>query len=322
MKWGLVPFWTKRNPDYSSVMKTINCRDDSLAQNGGMWNTMKARKRCLVIAQGFYEWLKVGPKEKVPHFVKRKDGKLMCLAGLWDCVRYEEGEREGERNYTYTIITTDSNAQLKFLHDRMPVILDPGSEKMRIWLDPERYEWSKELQGVLKPYDGELEVYPVSKEVGKVGNDSPSFIIPVASRENKGNIANFFANQGMPKAKASSKGRIEPEVEVVKEEGGTKEVKTESLDEVAKDADDGGMTREEEQSATAGSKRRAESPAAEEEPPAKKTTVKSPSPVKQPQRKTKSATTNVGKSPAKARSAAKGKEAGAQKITKFFGNSA
>lgn len=92
MKWGLVPFWTKRNPDYAAVMKTINCRDDSLAQAGGMWASMKGRKRCVVIAQGFYEWLKSG-RDKVPHFVKRADGKLMCLAGLWDCVKYEGQSR-------------------------------------------------------------------------------------------------------------------------------------------------------------------------------------------------------------------------------------
>ena len=90
MKWGLVPFWTKRNPDYGSVMKTINARDDSLATHGGMWNTMKQRKRCIVVAQGFYEWLKKnGGKEKIPHYTKRKDGQLMCFAGLWDCVQYE-----------------------------------------------------------------------------------------------------------------------------------------------------------------------------------------------------------------------------------------
>lgn len=88
MKWGLIPFWTKRNPDYGSMMKTINCRDDSLKENKGLWNTMKQRKRCVVVAQGFYEWLKKG-REKVPHFVKRKDGQLMCFAGLWDCVQYE-----------------------------------------------------------------------------------------------------------------------------------------------------------------------------------------------------------------------------------------
>lgn len=87
---GLVPFWTKRNPDYSSVMKTINARDDSLKENRGMWNTMKKTKRCIVVAQGFYEWLKKnGGKEKIPHFVKRRDGQLMCFAGLWDCVQYE-----------------------------------------------------------------------------------------------------------------------------------------------------------------------------------------------------------------------------------------
>lgn len=92
MKWGLIPFWTKRNPDYSSMMKTINCRDDSLSTSGGMWSTMKARKRCIVVAQGFFEWLKTGPKDKLPHYVKRKDGQLMCFAGLWDCVQYENGE--------------------------------------------------------------------------------------------------------------------------------------------------------------------------------------------------------------------------------------
>lgn len=93
------------------------------------------------------------------------------------------------------MITTDSNAQLKFLHDRMPVILNPGSGDLFKWLDPKRSEWNKELQSLLKPFDGELEIYPVSKEVGKVGNNSPAFIIPVDSTENKQNIANFFGAQ-------------------------------------------------------------------------------------------------------------------------------
>ncbi|QMW24986.1 DUF159 domain protein [Aspergillus flavus] len=193
MKWGLVPSWTKRKPDYGSLMRTINCRDDSLVEDRGMWTSMKRKKRCVIVCQGFYEWLKKGPggKEKVPHFVKRKDGELMLFAGLWDCVSYEG---EDEKLYTYTIITTSSNSYLKFLHDRMPVILDPNSEAMKIWLDPTRTTWSKELQSVLKPYKGELECYPVPKEVGKVGNNSPDFIVPVSSKENKSNIANFFAN--------------------------------------------------------------------------------------------------------------------------------
>ena len=202
MKWGLVPFWTKRNPDYGSLMRTINARDDSLAAKGGMWNTMKQRKRCIVIAQGFYEWLKKNEgKEKIPHYVKRKDEQLMCFAGLWDCVQYEGSD---EKQYTYTIITTDSNKRLSFLHDRMPVILENGSEDIRTWLDPGRSEWSKELQSLLRPFEGELDCYPVSKDVGKVGNNSSTFIIPVASSENKNNIANFFSN-----AKKSAKGKEE-----------------------------------------------------------------------------------------------------------------
>ncbi|KAF2403749.1 DUF159 domain protein [Trichodelitschia bisporula] len=191
MKWGLIPSWMTRKPDYQSMMKTINCRDDSLTENRGIWNSVKRRKRCIVICQGFYEWLKKG-KEKVPHYVRRKDGQLMCFAGFWDCTKFEDSE---EKLYTYTVITTDSNKQLKFLHDRMPVIFDLGSEAIRTWLDPKRVEWNKELQSLLTPFEGELDVYPVSKDVGKVGNNSPSFIIPINSKENKNNIANFFGNQ-------------------------------------------------------------------------------------------------------------------------------
>lgn len=76
----------------------------------------------------------------------------------------------------------------------MPVILENGSAQIRNWLDPSQSEWSKDLQSLLKPYSGELECYPVSREVGKVGNNSPTFIVPVASIENKSNIANFFSN--------------------------------------------------------------------------------------------------------------------------------
>ncbi|KAI0851292.1 DUF159-domain-containing protein [Daldinia vernicosa] len=291
MKWGLIPFWTKRNPDYGSMMKTINCRDDSLAQSGGMWSTMKARKRCIVVAEGFYEWLKKdGSKDKIPHFVKRKDGKLMCFAGLWDVVQYENSK---QKLYTYTIITTDSNKQLNFLHDRMPVILDNGSEDIRTWLDPKRSEWSKELQALLKPFEGELEVYPVSKDVGKVGNNSPNFVVPIDSKENKSNIANFFA-KGTAKKNATEQ---QPQVKVKKEEGFVTEDLT--------------KTKEESKPAT-GLKREAEDKLVGSEPPKKVATITSP----QKGAKQKiSATSNRTKSPNKAN------QPGTQKITKFFANS-
>lgn len=90
MKWGLVPSYTQRSPDYAATLKTINCRDDSLREDRGMWNSVKRRKRCVVVAQGFYEWRKApGSKVKVPFYTKRKDGKMFCFAGLWDCVKYK-----------------------------------------------------------------------------------------------------------------------------------------------------------------------------------------------------------------------------------------
>ncbi|CZR53133.1 related to DUF159 domain protein [Phialocephala subalpina] len=317
MKWGLIPFWTKRNPDYGSMMKTINCRDDSLIENKGMWNTMKQRKRCIVVAQGFYEWLKKG-KDKVPHYTKRKDGQLMCFAGLWDCVQYEGSD---ENNYTYTIITTDSNKQLKFLHDRMPVILENGSEDIKKWLDPKQYTWSKELQSLLKPTDTELECYPVSKDVGKVGNNSPTFIIPVASSENKSNIANFFA-KGAAKAesktpatevKAESPKKGEPVTQIKQQEG--EDRKTIDHD----GTEDNAPLPVPKEEVKQGIKRELDDvPETEEQPKKMSNTSASPSkpsssPTK-PARKTRSATSNNTTSPSKP----SGKEKGSQKITNFF----
>lgn len=135
------------------------------------------------------------------------------------------GVGSDEKLYTYTIITTDSNDQLKFLHDRMPVILENGSEQIRTWLDPSRSKWSGELQSLLRPYKGELEVYPVSKDVGKVGNNSPAFIVPLSSSDNKQNIANFFGHakgggsQGnTKKAVAVKKEDVDPPVDALQVE--------------------------------------------------------------------------------------------------------
>ncbi|KXG53107.1 Protein of unknown function DUF159 [Penicillium griseofulvum] len=298
MKWGLIPFWTKRQPDYGSMMRTINCRDDSLIEDSGMWTTMKRRKRCIVICQGFYEWLKKGPggKDKVPHFVRRKDGGLMCFAGLWDC--------SDEKLYTYTVITTSSNSYLKFLHERMPVILDPGSEAMNKWLDPARNTWSKELQSILKPYEGELECYPVPKEVGKVGNNSPNFIVPVDSKENKSNIANFFANVKTKEDQDPSlkKEMTSPKVKMVKDEDRRPTIDSESTED---NAPKPGPAVKREHSTEA-------SDTTEE---TKKRKVNSDSTGPSPQKKKlRSATHN---SPMKKSSGAKATD-GSQRITSFF----
>lgn len=319
MKWGLVPFWTKRSPDYQTLMRTINCRDDSLSTPGGMWASMKNKKRCIVVAQGFFEWLKTGPKDKLPHFVKRKDGRLMCFAGLWDCVQYQgpsltllmiartailaDTAHPGsdEKLYTYTIITTDSNKQLKFLHDRMPVIFSPGSDEIRQWVDPGRYEWSRELQSLLKPFEGELEVYPVNKDVGKVGNSSPSFIIPLNSKENKSNIANFFSNANVKNEK--------DDAEVAGQDNFVVEKEPQSKNE-DNESSKNGTKYETLESSTSASQEKRKVP-----PP---TNSRSPPFKKMASEKAKiSATKNEYKSPKKST-----KAPGSQKITSFFGNPA
>jgi putative SOS response-associated peptidase YedK len=299
MKWGLIPFWTKRSPDYGSMMRTINCRDDSLMEDKGMWTSMKRKKRCLVVAQGFYEWLKKGPngKEKVPHFVKRKDGQLMCFAGLWDCVKYEDSE---EKLYTYTIITTDSNKQLRFLHDRMPVILDPGTDAVKMWLDPTRVKWSKELQSLLKPFEGELECYPVNKDVGKVGNNSPDFIVPVDSKENKKNIANFFGNAQKKKDAKFEKGeeKVAEKVESkVSENNAPLPTPSSQGQKRSREDEDEGMY--------------------SKQPKTTSSPVKTQSPIKPPaNKKARSATSNEGATLKS--SLTKNPAAGNQRITNFF----
>jgi hypothetical protein len=225
-----------------------------------------------------------------------------------------------EKTWTYTIITTSSSPQLHFLHDRMPVLLNPASSALQTWLDPHKHTWSKELQSLLKPYDGELEVYAVSKEVGKVGNNSPTFIVPVASRENKGNIANFFAKGAEKKeAKVSSK------TEDTK--GG--EVKKELYMPIKKEPDEDRETVEHEgtednaplpvpKSETKGEmkqgiKRELDDVPDDEPPP--KVPKTSASPSKKPVGRSKNPNTNHTASPKKVGA----KEKGSQKITSFFG---
>ncbi|KAL1922549.1 uncharacterized protein VTP21DRAFT_10088 [Calcarisporiella thermophila] len=218
MRWGLVPSWSKKMPDYQTTLKTINARDDSLTSGKPMFNSLKSKKRCVIVAQGFYEWLKPKtPKEsKVPHYTRRADQKVMLLAGLYDEAHPED--LKDKSLFTYTIITTNSSEFLSFLHDRMPVILENGSEALFKWLDPNE-PWSPELASVLRPYEGELECYPVTKEVGNVRNNSPAFIQPLSSSKS---IANFFGKPDKS-TKASTPKEEEVKVKVKVEEKDEKE---------------------------------------------------------------------------------------------------
>ncbi|CCU77151.1 DUF159 domain protein [Blumeria hordei DH14] len=190
MKWGIVPSWSSKNSATGTSPTLINCRDDSLAENKNIWASLKSKNRCVVLAQGFYEWLRKD-KDKIPYHVMRRDQKLICMAGLFNNISVD-GKDNSKKFCTYTIITTNANDQLKFLHNRMPVTFEIGSEEMQTWLDPRKSKWSKDLQQLLKPYAGELQIYPVSRDVGNPKNNSPRLILPIKINETKIKIENYF----------------------------------------------------------------------------------------------------------------------------------
>ena len=245
---------------------------------------------------------------------------MMCFAGLWDCVKYEGHE---EKLYTYTIITTSPNKQIGWLHDRMPVILDPGSDAVKTWLDPKRAEWSKELQSILKPFEGDLECFMVDKAVGKVGNNSPSFVVPIDSKDNKKNIANFFgAQKKAAKDEVEKKAVEQTETEMDKTDGAVKQEEDEKRDTTVKVEDPESNAPlpkpkdESEEKLAKGLKREIPDDDVEVEQAPVKLQKVEPSPQRTTQagRKTRSATTNENriKSPVKASD-------GSKKITSFFG---
>ena len=117
MRWGLIPSWAKNPAD---LPRMFNARAESAAEKPSFRSAMK-RRRCLIPATGFYEWQKTGPRTKLPHHIRRPDGGVFALAGLWECWSDPQG---GEID-TATILTTAANETLAPLHDRMPVIIPP-----------------------------------------------------------------------------------------------------------------------------------------------------------------------------------------------------
>ncbi|KAH8084868.1 hypothetical protein BXZ70DRAFT_900243 [Cristinia sonorae] len=188
MKWGLVPNWSKYE---DKTLNTTNARSENLVEGGGMWGSIKGRKRCAIPCEGYFEWLKKG-RERFPHFTKHKNGSLMLMAGLYDVVTLE-GQKEPL--WTFTIVTTSANQEFSWLHDRQPVILSTD-EAVTTWLNTSSQTWTPELSKLVTPYSdtkSPLECYQVPKEVGKVGTESDSFIQPITQR--KDGIQAMFAKQ-------------------------------------------------------------------------------------------------------------------------------
>jgi len=167
LRWGLVPFWAK---DPSMGNRMINARSETAAEKPS-FRTPFRRSRCLIPADGFFEWRKE-QGGKVPFWIHMEDEEPFTMAGLWD--RWKDPD--GKELLTFTILTTEPNEFLRPIHDRMPVILAP-SERER-WLDPDAP--AEELEALLDPYPAEpMAVREVSTRVNSPRNDDPACLEPV-----------------------------------------------------------------------------------------------------------------------------------------------
>jgi putative SOS response-associated peptidase YedK len=170
-RWGLIPSWAK---DRAIGNRMINARAETLAEKPS-FRTAYRRRRCLVLADGFYEWRKEpGQSTKTPMYIQQKSGKPFAFAGLWEIWR----SPHDEEIRSCTIITTRPNELLADIHNRMPVILDPAGYEL--WLDPEE-QGPERLDPWLRPYPAsEMVAHPVSTLVNNPVNDLPVCIAPLA----------------------------------------------------------------------------------------------------------------------------------------------
>ncbi len=166
MRWGLIPVWAK---DMRIGSKMINARAETVAEKPTFKRLLKSR-RCLIVADGFYEWQKDGAR-KVPMFISVKPKHPMGFAGLYDMWT----SPEGERITSCAIVTTGANDMMRSIHQRMPVILPKSA--YRRWLDPSNQDLEK-LSELLLPYSGKMQAYAVSTLVNAVGHNSPENIHP------------------------------------------------------------------------------------------------------------------------------------------------
>jgi len=168
LRWGLVPYWAK---DPTIGNRLINARGETLTEKPAFKAPFRHR-RCLIPADGFYEWQKTGSR-KQPHFIRRADGGIFALAGLWE--RWSDTVHEPIQ--TFTIITTQPNALLEPIHNRMPVILPEA--RYDEWLDPDNHDLAS-LQALLQPYPAsEMDAYPVSTYVNTPHNEGPECVRPL-----------------------------------------------------------------------------------------------------------------------------------------------
>jgi putative SOS response-associated peptidase YedK len=165
MRWGMVPHFAKSLADFKGY-STFNARAVTLTTSA-TWRGPFQRRRCLVPANGFYEWKRLGEKTKQPYAFTLKSRELFAFAGLWDAWKEPAS---GDWLQSFAIVTTEPNELAATIHDRMPVILKPSDYDR--WLD--RDEEERPPLDLLRPYDaGEMKACPVDPRVGNVRNNDP-----------------------------------------------------------------------------------------------------------------------------------------------------
>jgi putative SOS response-associated peptidase YedK len=174
MRWGLVPSWSK---DDKAGAAMINAKAETVAEKPAYRAAFKVRP-CLVVADGFYEWAKVGPKEKQPYFITTKGRAPFAFAGLWEWWRAKEAPKDERGLETFTILTTEPNALCAPIHNRMPVIL--AQDDWPAWLGT-----PEERKSLLRSFPAErMECWPVGKAVGNVKNEGPELIEKIEAKAN------------------------------------------------------------------------------------------------------------------------------------------
>jgi putative SOS response-associated peptidase YedK len=179
-RWGLIPYWAK-SP--AAGNKMINARAEGI-ETKNAYKRALVRRRCIIPADGFYEWqVRQGnakgsakKKNKLPYIIRHKDGSPLAFAGLWELWR-PPGQPGAEPIRSCVIITTAANDVVAPIHDRMPVILPP--QAWATWLDPANEDLTSIQARLVPAPSGDFEVFPVGTRVNDVANEGPELVAPL-----------------------------------------------------------------------------------------------------------------------------------------------
>ena len=178
--WGLAPGWAGNKPISEKVVHV----QAEIIPEKPVYRKMLAERRCLIPADGFYEWKKVGKKTSIPYRYTLQNKELFSMAGLWE--EYED--EQGEQFHTFSLITCTANVLVALTHERMPVIF--GKETEQLWLSPSLS--GPELLSMLKPYDANrMDAYTVSPRINLPNANDPSLILPTPPADQYGNLTLF-----------------------------------------------------------------------------------------------------------------------------------